>query len=467
MMKKIFTAAAIIIAAIAPAHSQGTFPSGWVQGNATATNPNKGSPSDPSAILDRKFGSTRGVILERGASGWVAVVPSVTAGLPWVSNGTGADPAYQLLGIAGGGTNCSAASGTCLDNITGFGSTGLINRTGAGTYAFVSLPLSASNGGTGQSSLPLTIANGGTGQITQQAALNALMCTPTRAGDHVYWNGSNWVCFAGNNSNTQIFTENSSGVPAWATAAGILSAGAGISITGTTPATIAANNSMGANKLQVFNTAGGSGTITTPTGAAWAKFTLIGGGSGGAGSGTAAGGTSTAGGNTCINTSGAACTSPVYQAGGGGAANWTTGTGGIGGSCSGSGSFIYTQAGGDGQGEANNGSANSSFSTVGGLGGNAALGFGNGGASAKAGAAGANGSGWGSGGQGGGGPAVNSAFNGPGGAGGAGCIAFIQNPAASYTYAVANSAAGGTAGTSGVAGGTGSSGLIIAEFGFN
>jgi hypothetical protein len=40
------------------------------------------------------------------------------------------------VAVAFGGTNCLAASGTCLDNITGFSSTGLLIRTGAGTYAF-------------------------------------------------------------------------------------------------------------------------------------------------------------------------------------------------------------------------------------------------------------------------------------------------------------------------------------------
>lgn len=48
----------------------------------------------------------------------------------------GAFTLTSALGIASGGTNCGAASGTCLDNITGFSSTGFIQRTGAGTYTF-------------------------------------------------------------------------------------------------------------------------------------------------------------------------------------------------------------------------------------------------------------------------------------------------------------------------------------------
>jgi lysophospholipase L1-like esterase len=43
--------------------------------------------------------------------------------------------------LASGGTNCSVASGTCLDNITGFSGTGVLTRNGAGSYAFTPPPL--------------------------------------------------------------------------------------------------------------------------------------------------------------------------------------------------------------------------------------------------------------------------------------------------------------------------------------
>ncbi len=45
------------------------------------------------------------------------------------------------LAVGRGGTNCLVAGGTCLDNITGFGSTGFLKRTGAGAYSFVPLPV--------------------------------------------------------------------------------------------------------------------------------------------------------------------------------------------------------------------------------------------------------------------------------------------------------------------------------------
>ena len=61
------------------------------------------------------------------------------------------------------------------------------------------------------------IANGGTNAGTQQGALNNVAPTPTRAGDLMYWNGSNWVDFPGNNSSTQVLQETSSGVPGWTT----------------------------------------------------------------------------------------------------------------------------------------------------------------------------------------------------------------------------------------------------------
>lgn len=44
------------------------------------------------------------------------------------------------LAVARGGTGGGTASGTLLDNITGFSSTGFIKRTGAGAYSFVSDP---------------------------------------------------------------------------------------------------------------------------------------------------------------------------------------------------------------------------------------------------------------------------------------------------------------------------------------
>ena len=239
MLKKLALAMALAMAAISCAYGQGQFQPGQVFGNPNAA-AGQALPSSVSAILDRALGSTRGAIIERGAGGWVLVGPGSTSGVPWVSNGAGADPAYQVLGLVGGGTGLATAT---LNGIVYGNGTSPLGVTAAGTNGQLLLGVTASppqmasmsqdcaitNAGVitctktnnvafgpfATQAVPCTIAQGCTGQITQQAALNAIMCTPTRAGDHAYWNGSNWVCFAGNNSGTQVFSENSSGVPAW------------------------------------------------------------------------------------------------------------------------------------------------------------------------------------------------------------------------------------------------------------
>jgi hypothetical protein len=61
-----------------------------------------------SAIIDDAVGSTRGSILERGASSWNIVTPG-TSGYIWTSNGSGADPTYQA---ASGGSSSGTFIGT-------------------------------------------------------------------------------------------------------------------------------------------------------------------------------------------------------------------------------------------------------------------------------------------------------------------------------------------------------------------
>lgn len=65
-------------------------------------------------------------------------VSAGTAGQPLLSGGGVAAPmTFGTLGVAGGGTGGTAASGTLLDNIAGFATTGFLQRTGAGAYSFV------------------------------------------------------------------------------------------------------------------------------------------------------------------------------------------------------------------------------------------------------------------------------------------------------------------------------------------
>lgn len=116
-----------------------------------------------------------------------------TSGQPLLSGGGGSSSmTFGTLGVAGGGTNCSSPSGTCVDNISGFSSTGFINRTGAGTYAFTTT-IGLINGGTGAN---LTASNGGI----------------------VYSNASAMAILSGTATANQIVLSGSSSAPAWSTA---------------------------------------------------------------------------------------------------------------------------------------------------------------------------------------------------------------------------------------------------------
>ena len=61
----------------------------------------------------------------------------------------------------------------------------------------------------------LGIALGGTGATTQPAAASAIFPPPTRVGDIMYWNGSSWGTLAGNNTTTGILQQTNTGVPSW------------------------------------------------------------------------------------------------------------------------------------------------------------------------------------------------------------------------------------------------------------
>jgi hypothetical protein len=136
MMKKFFAAALALALSANAAIAQipGNFAPGTVYGNSSASARPPRAETVPN-IFDRAFCSTQGGILTRNATTWLCLSPG-SVGRPLVSGGAGADLSYAVLGIPGGGTNCAAASGTCLDNITGFSSTGILARTGAAAYAF-------------------------------------------------------------------------------------------------------------------------------------------------------------------------------------------------------------------------------------------------------------------------------------------------------------------------------------------
>ena len=116
-----------------------------------------------------------------------------TSGQPLISGGgSSSSMTFGTLGILGGGTNCASASGTCVDNISGFSSTGFINRTGAGTYTFTST-IGLINGGTGAN---LTASNGGI----------------------VYSTASAMAILSGTATANQIILSGSATTPAWSTA---------------------------------------------------------------------------------------------------------------------------------------------------------------------------------------------------------------------------------------------------------
>lgn len=120
--------------------------------------------------------------------------------------------------------------------------------------------------------------------------------TPTRAGDIIYWNGTAWVSLAGNNSGTNVLTENASGVPSWAAAGAgtltTLTAGTGITLSSgatctttctvslTTPVSVA-NGGTGGSTLAVNQVLAGAGTgPVTTVGNGQTGLALIGNGTG-------------------------------------------------------------------------------------------------------------------------------------------------------------------------------------------
>lgn len=116
-----------------------------------------------------------------------------TSGQPLLSGGGSSSPmTFGTLGVGAGGTNCTSASGTCIDNISGWSSTGFINRTAPGTYAFTTT-IGLINGGTGAN---LTASNGGI----------------------VYSTASAMAILSGTATANQVLLSGSSTTPAWSTA---------------------------------------------------------------------------------------------------------------------------------------------------------------------------------------------------------------------------------------------------------
>lgn len=186
-------------------------------------------------------------------------------------------------------------------------------------------------------------------------------------------------------------------------------------------------------------TSGSAATYTTPAGCTQLRVRMIGGGGGGG---------ANTGGNNNAGTGGTTSFSTFTAVGGtgGGLAGAAGGTGGTGGS----GSSNYRVAGGAGTT-----GLTASSSSPGGVGGAGAFGGSAAGVNGAGGAAAAN-----TGGGGGGAGATGGGISGGGGGAGEYLEAFINSPAATYTYTVG---AAGSGATGGATGGAGGSGVIIVD----
>lgn len=123
--------------------------------------------------------SDTNVILTLGGTPATSLLQAVSLTLSWSGQ----------LSVLRGGTNCAAASGTCLDNITSFASTGYIKRTGAGAYSFsATVPYADWPTGTQDTILGYfgsttasasAIPNCTTGYIQYNTATHAISCGTT------------------------------------------------------------------------------------------------------------------------------------------------------------------------------------------------------------------------------------------------------------------------------------------------
>lgn len=401
------------------------------------------SPLTASNVLDF-IATTQGDVLYRNGSIWTALPPG-TNGQVLTSGGAAANPSWTTVTGTGTVTNIATNNGLTGGAITTTGTIGLATITAGSVMANI----------TGGSAVP--IAN------TPSSILDLIGST---AGDILYRSsGGGWTVLAPG-TNGQVLTQGAS-TPSWSNAGTLtnvtISPGTGIGATGTCNITTTGTCTVGltaARQTLPTHTAltSGSGTYSTPANVLWIEIELIGGGGGGGGGGFTGAGSGSNGNPSCWNTTGSACTSPVYSAGGGAAGAPASGGGG-GTSGSGSGSCDWAAVGGGGGGGASNSAASGQFS-AGGTGGSSSHGGGGGSNQGGAGLAG----GTNAGGGGGGGGTSNggaSANAGGGGGGGGTCHVIIGTPASTYTYAVGGTASGGTAGTGGAAGGIGAAGIII------
>lgn len=368
---------------------------------------------------------------------FAGVAPGAS-GLPFVSNGLGAQPTFQAIPLTGSG-------------ISGI----------------------------------LPIASGGTGQVSAGAAFQALSPT-TNWGDIIYAGSGNVATkLSAGSSGLFLQTFGPNANPQWvATASGssltnpmttlgdmITGGAAGVAtrlagVTSSSSAMLIQTGSGAASAQPVWKTisppiftvysAVGSSVHTVATGALWLEIYAVGGGGGGSGSGNNnTAGAGTVGGVTMFGSSLIICSGgaggPAPQAGGD-----QGGTGG--------GGTINLPAYGEtiqgGEGGCNTTNALLALYLPGSMGGISPYfgGYGPGAPANTSGDAGVNGGGGGGGGT----QNIASNSNGTGGGSGGFTHAFIPYPLAStYQVIVAQGGAFGSAGTNGFVGGVGGNGRIV------
>ena len=130
--------------------------------------------------------------------------------------------------VASGGTNSASASGTALDNITGFAGTGFMSRTGAGAYSFTA---STGSGNVVQATSPTIASPTITGALTATGLVTTADLA-TQAANTVLANGT------GSSASPTAFSmpscSSSSSALQWTSGTGFTCYGSVASTTGTT-----------------------------------------------------------------------------------------------------------------------------------------------------------------------------------------------------------------------------------------
>jgi hypothetical protein len=173
---------------------------------------------------------------------WKCLAPG-TAGQVLQTGGASGNPSWLTLSATAPITYAGGVIGIAGSPLTANNDTNVTLTLGGSPSTALLQSSSLTLGWAGT----LSLARGGTGAGTQSAAASNIFPTPTRAGDLAYWNGSAWVTLAGNNSGTNCLSENSSGVPSFASCGSATAPQGRLTLTSGTP--ITASDVTGATTL--------------------------------------------------------------------------------------------------------------------------------------------------------------------------------------------------------------------------